>query len=173
MSEEWRPVIGYAGYYEVSDLGRVRRVRGGRGATAGRILRAKPPNRTSDYCRVQLCKNDVRRTFGVHVLVCEAFHGRRPRGKQPNHKDLDKTNNCAANLEWTTRKQNAQHALAGGRRFGSSLPGEKNGRAKLTAAQVAEIVRLRGIVGQRSLAALCGVSKTCIQAIHQGRHWRP
>lgn len=172
MIEEWRCVLGYEGYYEVSNLGRVRRVRAGQGATAGRIMRIKPPTRSCDYCRVQLCRFDVKRIFSVHFLVAQAFLGKRPRGKFPNHKDLDKTNNAASNLEWLTRKQNAQHALLNGRRGGRAMPGVENGRAKLTEEQVKEIRRLKGIVGQRALAALCGVSKTAIQLIHQGKHWK-
>lgn len=171
-NEQWRDVRGYEGYYEVSDLGRVRRVRGGRGATVGRILRAKEPNRTSDYRRVQLCRNDVKRTVTVHFLVCEAFHGKRPRKKVPNHINMDKLDNRACNLEWCTLKQNAQHALKNGRRNRVGLPGEQNGRAKLTGAQVAVVRKLKGVVGQRDLALLCGVSKTAIQLIHQGKHWK-
>jgi hypothetical protein len=171
MSENWRPVNGYEGYYEVSDFGAVRRTKGGRGATAGRILRQKKPTRHCDYCRIQLCKGDVKRTVMVHALVAEAFFGRRPYGKLVNHIDLNKLNNAASNLEWVTRKQNQQHAVRLGRNGGRPMSGTKNGRAKLTLSQVTEIRRQRGIIGQRTLAALCGVSKTLIQKIHQGRLW--
>lgn len=171
MEETWLPVRGYEDHYEVSNMGAIRRSAAGRGATAGRLLRFKRPTRWSDYCRVQLCRQDTKRTHAVHVLVCEAFHGKRPRNKFANHIDLDKLNNAASNLEWVTRKQNSQHAIKAGRQNGAPQVGAKNGRAKLTASQVAEIRRMRGVVGQRTLAALCGVSKTCIQWIHQGKHW--
>lgn len=172
MIEIWKPVLGYELHYEVSSFGRVRRVRPGRGASAGRILRQKLPNRTNDYCRVQLCRNDVKRSFGVHVLVAEAFHGKRPRGKLPNHKDLNKVNNHADNLEWLTRRQNQMHAISAGRKPGRRMPGSANGNARLKESQVAEIIRQKGRIGQRVLATLCGVSKTSIQQIHQRRKWK-
>lgn len=169
MFERWRPVVGYEGYYEVSDRGQVRRVRGGRGATAGRVLSATLSG--DGYRAVQLCRNDVKRKFGVHILVAEAFLGRRPRGKFPNHKNLVKDDNRAENLEWLTNRQNTMHAVRAGRIPGRPMHGEENGRAKLTARQVAEIRRQKGRIGQRVIAALCGVSKTLIQKIHQGRLW--
>jgi hypothetical protein len=170
MTEEWRPVIGYEDHYEVSNIGRVRRTKSGRGATAGRLL--KRYDRCGDgYRFVQLSKNDVKRTFGVHVLVAEAFICPRPPGKVPNHKNLIKSDNCVENLEWLTCSENAQHAIEAGRHGGRPMPGEKNGRAKLSAGQVAQIRAQKGKVGQRTLARLCGVSKTAIQKIHQGLAW--
>lgn len=170
MIEEWRPVLRYERHYEVSNLGRVRRLLGGQGAQAGRILRRYDAS-GDGYRFVMLSRDDRKKTYGMHVLVAEAFLGRRPRGKVPNHKNLQKHDNRATNLEWLTRKQNARHALAAGKKGGRPMPGEQNGRAKLTAAQVVEIRRLKGVVGQRPLALLCGVSKTAIQLIHQGKHW--
>ena len=169
--ELWLPVRNYEGWYQVSSLGRVRRVRQCRGAQAMRILRPKPPGRNSDYCRVQLCKRDVKRLFTVHSLVAEAFHGSRPRNKFVNHIDLNKTNNAASNLEWLTRKQNAQHAIRNGAVKNTGCCREKNGRAKLTEDQIEVIRSVNGIIGQRKLAILCGVSKTLIQRIHQGKLW--
>ncbi len=171
MTELWLPVLGYEGYYEVSDLGRVRRVRGGRGAVAGRLLTRV--SHRDGYRFVQLSRNDRKCTAGVHVLVAEAFLGRRPRGKVPNHKNFEKSDNRTCNLEWVTLRQNAQHALRAGRVGGRAMVGEQNGRSKLASRQVNEVMRQKGRIGQRVLAALCGVSKTAIQKIHQRKAWHP
>src|SRR5204863_494065 len=42
--EEWKPVIGWRGWYEVSSIGRVRRVKAIRGTRAGTLLRPYTPN---------------------------------------------------------------------------------------------------------------------------------
>lgn len=171
-NEEWRDVIGYEGVYKVSSLGRVFRSKPGMGATSGRVLSPKMPTNTHAYCSVDLSCDGIKRSRGVHVLVAEAFHGKRPRGKLPNHKDLNKINNRADNLEWLTRRQNQMHAIKAGRKPGRKMPGSSNGNARLNESQVAEIIKQKGIIGQRVIAALCGVSKTAIQQIHQGKKWR-
>lgn len=167
--ERWLPVRGYETHYDVSDLGRVRRTLGCRGATAGRIMKL---GGIDGYQTVSLCKADRKRRHSVHVLVAEAFLGKRPRGKVPNHKNLDRGDNRLGNLEWLTPKQNAQHAIRLGRISGGRSLGEANGRSKLTVAQVALIRRLKGKVGQREIALLAGVCKTAIQKIHQEKMWR-
>jgi len=80
LSEEWRQVVGYEGYYEVSSHGRVRRMKAYYGTYVGRIMSI---SYSDGYAYVHLCKNDRKRKRGVHILVAEAFHGRRPRNKFP------------------------------------------------------------------------------------------
>jgi hypothetical protein len=123
------------------------------------------------YRFVMLSKSDRKRTFAVHTLVAEAFIARRPRGKCCNHKNLVKSDNRVSNLEWLTNRQNSLHALRAGRRGGRPMVGEANGNSRLSQKQAGEILRQKGRIGQRVLAVLCGVSKTAIQKIHQGRAW--
>lgn len=169
-SETWLPVPGYEDLYSVSDYGRVQRIGAGKGATAGRII--TPKRATNGYLHVDLSKGDKKTRFRIHRLIAMAFIGPPPAPDSiVNHKDGDKTNNTSRNLEWVTYSENARHAVSIGLVRWKPLPGELNGRAKLTREQVDEIKALRGVVGQRELAKCYGVARTTIQWIHQGKHW--
>lgn len=111
--EEWRPVLGYEGYYEVSSSGRVRSLprtapRRVKGAVPvrGRVLTAYPDSH--GYPSVKLSRDGAQRRRPVHVLVCEAWHGPRPDGMEARHLDDDKTNTAPENLRWGTRSENVR-----------------------------------------------------------------
>ena len=94
MSEEWRPVVGYEGLYEVSNLGRVRRV--------AYVLATYVGKRGSatNYCRVRIFNERGGKQRSVHSLVAAAFIGPRPSPlHEVNHKDGNPTNNTLENLE--------------------------------------------------------------------------
>lgn len=121
LNERWEPVAGWEGWYEVSDLGRVKRVRVGRGGNThiGRILKGRVG--APGYPEVILHRKPERRTVLVPLEV--------------NHIDGDKTNSQAVNLEWVTRSKNHQHAL----RLGLRAVGERHPNAKLSTAAVTDI----------------------------------
>lgn len=89
--EEWRPIAGYEGLYEVSNTGQVRRV--------GDLMVLKFSDRRG-YCGVRLRKDGIQKMFSVHRLVAQAFIPN-PKGlPQVNHIDENKKNNNVDNLEW-------------------------------------------------------------------------
>jgi hypothetical protein len=170
VSEQWRQVVGYEGVYEVSDAGRVRRVSGGQGSIAGRVLTAK--RSTAGYRHVDLSVGDRKVRHLIHRLVAFAFIGAPPTPEHcVNHINGDKTNNVPPNLKWVSQGENISHAYRTGLNPGPVVKGVKNPRAKLTDEQVKEIRALKGIEGARVIARRFGVSRSAIQFIHQGKHW--
>lgn len=111
--EQWKPIQGTDGGYEVSNLGRVRSMKRYRGQT-GRIMpqTVQPSGRGGrlTYCAVMLWVNNKAQCRKVHRLVAEAFIPNPDGLPQINHKDGDKLNNHVSNLEWCTAKQNTRHA---------------------------------------------------------------
>ncbi|SCC11074.1 NUMOD4 motif-containing HNH endonuclease [Rhodococcus qingshengii] len=109
--ERWKSVVGYEGYYEVSDHGRVRSVdrtvvssvgipsrRRGCGISAGLTTRG--------YLGVGLSRDGESKPFSVHRLVAAAFCERVADGDVVRHLDGNKENNRAENLAWGTDSEN-------------------------------------------------------------------
>ncbi len=118
MLERWLDIPGYAGRYQVSDLGRVRslnrRVRICHGATRplkGRILR--PAGGKSGHVSVALGKGNSK---DVHVLVLRAFVGPPPKEHEALHLNHKPADNRLSNLKWGTRSENMKMEYAAGRR---------------------------------------------------------
>jgi len=166
---EWRAVVSFAGVYEVSDFGRVRRIKAGRGATAGKIL--TPRVSAKGYLRVILHDGDHVEELSVHRAVALAFLPcSTPASLQVNHLDGNPANNVVDNLEWVTGAANLQHSYSILGRQPRS--GESNGRARLTGSQVAEIRALRGVASGRAVAEQYGVSNQLIGMIWRREIWK-
>lgn len=101
MKEIWKDIEDYEGLYQISNLGRVKRVK------TGRIL--KGIKDTPGYLQVGLCKKGIRNAHRIHRLVAEAFIPNLDNKREINHIDEDKTNNSIDNLEWVTRKENINY----------------------------------------------------------------
>jgi hypothetical protein len=99
-AEEWRSIPGYAGQYEVSNLGRVRSLLVWRGVTPPRLLHAATNG--AGYAVVHLGGG----TQYVHSLVAEAFLGPRPVGHEVRHLDGSRTHNVLTNLAYGTSSRN-------------------------------------------------------------------
>lgn len=171
--EIWKDVIGYEGLYQVSDLGRVKRVAGYR-CRVERVL--KTQNAGAGYLQVGLCRDGKRSMRHVHRLVLEAHAGLAPEGCEGNHKNGITGDNCVANLEWVTCSENHKHAyrVLGREPTGGISKGEANGNARLTRQQVIEIRELAvaGEHTQRELGELFGVSNQAISAIVRRETWQ-
>jgi hypothetical protein len=108
MSERWRDIPGYEGYYQVSDCGRVRRLSGrikNRHWT-GRIIRPGYAGRERCYAFVRLSQDGTARNWYVHDLVLLAFVGSKPAGLEVCHGAEGKSNNHLTNLSYGTPAKN-------------------------------------------------------------------
>ncbi|MFZ8934053.1 MAG: NUMOD4 domain-containing protein [Bacteriovoracaceae bacterium] len=111
--EIWKDVVGYEGFYKVSNLGRVKSIN--RFDVNGRYWESKIIKFTLDkrgYPRLTLNKNGCRSVFRVHRLVAIAFIDNPMKKPQVNHIDENKLNNCVDNLEWCTKIENIRHGTA-------------------------------------------------------------
>lgn len=109
--EIWKPVLGYAGLYEVSDHGRVKSLarlfidRSGRKQfVPEKILKI---NVCRGYAHVILSCNGSTKSHKVHRLVLAAFVG--ISSDQGNHKDCNRLNNRLDNLEYLNCRENVHH----------------------------------------------------------------
>lgn len=169
MVECWKPVYGYEDLYQVSDMGRVRRIAAGRGTHVGRILRLC--NDRYGYAYVILSRNNHHKHQKVHRLVVEAFLGPCPAGLQVNHRNGIKDDNRIGNLEYATPRANVRYSFdVLGRK---ALHGEAKSQAKLTDAIVREIRRLHanGVRTQCELAERYGISRGHIGRILRRERW--
>ena len=115
MNEVWKDVKHYEGFYQVSNLGRVRsvdrEVYAGNGKTRvanGKVL--TPNDNGYGYLIVFLTKDGKRVNHYVHRLVAEAFVGEFSEHNVVNHIDYNTKNNRADNLEITTQEQNVRYS---------------------------------------------------------------
>lgn len=101
--ENWLPVVGYEERYEVSDAGHVRSLNFNH---TGKTKILKPGDNGCGYLQVRLYKDGKFKHMFVHRLVAEAFLPNPQCLPQVNHRDENKLNNNASNLEWCTASYN-------------------------------------------------------------------
>ena len=172
--ETWKPVEGFNGRYEVSDLGRVRSY------DAARFMEAvlaghEPPKMiralhtaSNGYKTISFTIGGVTKTVHIHVLVCLTFLGPRPDGYHAGHRNGDKEDNRLANLRWVTpAENNADKLLHGTHGRGARHPG-----ARLCEEDV-RAIRLRLKAGETAAAIAAGypVGRSLIQRIGVGKAW--
>lgn len=156
---------------------------------SGKVLKQRVSS--SGYARIVVYTNGKHQSVCVHRLVADVFL---PDGvsEQVNHIDGNKLNNRAENLEWCTRKQNAEHAVALGLYKSPTITaaflnarkvqgeravcecrfkGEKHPRAKLTDDMVRRIrAEPKTLYGSAPWNRY-GISKVMYRNIRIGKSW--
>lgn len=173
--EIWRPIKGYEGFYDVSNLGNVRGLDRKRPHIFGsQIIKGKemkPSLNNNGYYVVHLSNNEGSKIFTIHRLVAIAFIKNEGNKPEVNHINGIKTDNHFKNLEWVTERENTIHAYKTGLR--NPTKGELNGRAKLNENQVIDIFNeyKENKTPSRELGKKYNVGKTAILSIIHKRTW--
>lgn len=107
---EWKPVVGFEDYYEISESGALRRkpreIWNGKGIVKLKQKELVGAINPKGYQMYILCVSGKQTSRLAHHLVLEAFVGPRESGEQARHLDNDKLNNHFSNLKWGTSSEN-------------------------------------------------------------------
>jgi hypothetical protein len=165
--EIWKDINGFEGYYQISNLGRIKslpRIMSNGHTNYLSKEKILKPIAVGDYLGVQLISNKSKRKFYIHRLVANAFIDNPMNKKVVNHLDGDKFNNIVLNLEWCTHRENNIHALNIGL---SNVMGEKNPMCKYSDEVVKEVRKLykTGKYKQSELAEVFGISRMQVNRI--------
>lgn len=105
MEEIFKDIEGYEGYYQISNLGRVKSLgKGNSNNSKEKILILGKDG--GGYAKTTLYKDGKQKIFKVHRLVAKAFIPNPNNLPCVNHRDENKNNNCVDNLEWCTIEYN-------------------------------------------------------------------
>jgi len=174
MNETWKPVVGYEGLYEVSDLGRVKSLEKfvvrSNGAHYTRKERIRKPYPDKDgYPKLCLSHRGKSTMRSVHSLVMEAFVGKCPDGMEICHNDSNPSNPSLSNLRYDTRSGNqADRVLNGTRHIGETHP-----CSKLSTDDVI-VIKIMGLMGffQKTIAKQFNINQVNVSAILTGKIWK-
>ena len=173
MSEIWKDIEGYEGKYQVSNLGRVRSLdrKVATVHSAMRTVRGKTLAPWTDrygYLHVNLWSECKMLSQSVHRLVAATFIPNPCNMPEVNHKDEDKQNNRADNLEWCSTEYNINY----GNRS------HKVSQTRISNATLGQRVEQLTMSGQhvRTFDSICdasratGADKSVIVRVCKGRH---
>ncbi|MBZ3643535.1 HNH endonuclease [Enterococcus faecium] len=122
QKEIWRPIEGYEGLYEISNLGKIKS-NFRQGSTTDFL---KISNNGNGYMMVRLCKNGKAKKYYLHRLLAQTFIDNPEDKPQVNHINENRSDNRLENLEWVTQKENNNH---GNHNLNSAIS-KRSGKAK-------------------------------------------
>ena len=105
--EKWKDVDGYEGVYQVSNKGRLKHILvKDRCEKLVRLYKEK-----TGYIRITLSHKNKRKKISMHREVAKLFIPNPNNLETVNHKDYNRTNNDADNLEWMTVEVNLRYSI--------------------------------------------------------------
>lgn len=169
MEEVWKDIDGYEGLYQVSNLGRVKRLARSNGKRYLNEMLLKPQNKKG-YYQVNLYKNKKMKSYQIHRIVAKKFIDNPYNKKEVNHKNGIKTDNRVKNLEWVTPKENMEHAWRTGLKKPYKGPKVNGTRTRIKIAQYTlEGNLLKTWNGLREIEKKLGVNYSSIVNCCRGR----
>jgi hypothetical protein len=159
--EIWKDIQGYEGLYKISNIGRVKSLKG----SIEKLISISV--KETGYHRVTLIKDSICKRKYVHVLVAKAFIGKS--NLEVNHINGVKSDNRVDNLEWVTKSENIKHAYKIGLKI--KYNGSLNGNSVLTSDQVKEIKYETDHLSQRQISKIYKIAQTTVSAIKRGVIW--
>jgi hypothetical protein len=172
--EIWKNIEGYDGWYQVSNMGRVRSWKH-KGVLKQKMKNPRilsPGRLSSGYRQVGITDIDgKRKSKYISRLVASAFISNIDNKPQVNHIDGNKDNNRASNLEWVTDKENKHHANNTGL---MKNKGEDNQYSKLTEEDVLEIrsAYKLGCFTQKEIGNAYNVKQAIVSKILNRKLWK-
>lgn len=182
MTEEWRDITGFENYYQVSNLGNVRRIGDYSNQNTSwslenpKILNTR--EHSNGYLRVMLSVNGKHYDRYIHRLVATEFCNNPNPDKyaEVNHIDGNKRNNNAMNLEWCDRSYNNKHAYIKGLHTIHGCYGNKKAVAQID-IETNIIVKIYDSVEEASksvgLKNFANISACCNYAENPNKYKRP
>lgn len=159
--ENWLPVVGYEGLYEVSDLGRIV-------SFFHKEKRLLHPWKSHGYRRVTLVKNGIEKSTAVHILEGTSFLPNPENKPTVNHKNGIRDDNRLVNLEWATMPEQQDHAIATGLRKIILRAGEMY-NSSVTNEQALEI--FNSILPPNELSKIYNISIPVVKGIKCGARY--
>ena len=167
LPSDTKPIGGYETLYAATPDGKVFSIKGSR--QSGFNPQSLTPRKVSlGYHGITLCKDGVFKQCLLHRIIAQTFIPNPENKPTINHKDGNKQNNCVANLEWCTQKEQIKHAIETG--LTTFKTGENARNVKLSNNAILEIKRLleKG-VSQTIISSFYKINQSHISNIKLGK----
>lgn len=166
MTEEIWKILPECDAYKISNLGRVMRVKAGKGTRAMKII--KPCSDKNGRMVFNVSCGAIRKQMKLHRAVMSAFVGPCPTGYEVAHRDGNQSNNVLCNLIYATPKENNSHKIE----HGTKLVGSDVWCSKLTDVDVLNIRKEYPGASYAKLAKKYGVSVGSIVQVVKRISWK-